>query len=230
MFGGWTAAVMLGTAMTSADGSARPSAITVNYMEKVPTSTDVVINAEPLRLGRSIEQWEVGLATLDGAVLAKALVVLTNRRPTDGHTQPAMPVVPAPEGLEVVYPPAPFGERAEHRVISGHPVFNRGDTASMHWIRETTGRPVDYLQLAFLADAYAPRSFFWSNGPRMNVTISMSIYFHATDDEIAAVGDDYVLNEAIGTRGADSTSGQQARLWSRQGALLATTEQLGWYW
>jgi acyl-CoA thioesterase len=43
------------------------------------------------------------------------------------------------------------------------------------------------------------------------------------------VGDDYVLNEATGTRGEHSTSGQQARLWSRDGALLATTEQLCWY-
>ena len=41
--------------------------------------------------------------------------------------------------------------------------------------------------------------------------------------------DDYVLNEAIGTRGAESTSGQQARLWSRSGALLVTTEQLAWF-
>jgi hypothetical protein len=57
----------------------------------------------------------------------------------------------------------------------------------------------------------------------------MSVYFHATDDEVAAVGDDYFLNEATGTRGEHSTSGQQARLWSRDGALLATTEQLCWY-
>lgn len=31
------------------------------------------------------------------------------------------------------------------------------------------------------------------------------------------------------TRGERSTSGQRARLWSRPGALLATTEQLCWY-
>ena len=42
-------------------------------------------------------------------------------------------------------------------------------------------------------------------------------------------GDGYLLNEATGTRGADATSGQQARLWSQAGALLATTEQLAWY-
>ena len=55
------------------------------------------------------------------------------------------------------------------------------------------------------------------------------MYFHGTAEEIDAVGDDYLLNEATGTRGEQSTSGQQARLWSRGGALLATTEQLCWY-
>jgi hypothetical protein len=59
--------------------------------------------------------------------------------------------------------------------------------------------------------------------------MALFICFHATDAEIEAIGDDYVLNEAIGTRGIASTSGQQARLWSRQGTLLATTEQLAWY-
>ena len=51
----------------------------------------------------------------------------------------------------------------------------------------------------------------------------------ATADELATVGTDFILNEAVGTRGEQSTSGQQARLWSREGALLATTEQLAWY-
>lgn len=97
------------------------------------------------------------------------------------------------------------------------------------WVRDVSGRPVDHLLLAYFADQYAPRSFFWGEGPRPSATISLSVYFHATDDEIAAVGDDYILNEATGTRAEYSTSGQQARLWSRGGALLATTEQLCWY-
>ncbi len=44
-----------------------------------------------------------------------------------------------------------------------------------------------------------------------------------------ALGDDDLLSEAFGTRGADSTSEEHLRLWSRQGALLATSEQMAWY-
>ena len=99
----------------------------------------------------------------------------------------------------------------------------------MHWTKEMSGRTIDHVQLAFLSDAYAPRSFYWSDGPGPSATITLSTYFHGTVDEITAIGDDYVLTEATGTRGVESTSGQQARLWSRGGALIATTEQLAWY-
>jgi acyl-CoA thioesterase len=92
-----------------------------------------------------------------------------------------------------------------------------------------TGRPVDHIEVAFLSDQLPPRSFYWSDGPRPSATLTMSVYFLATDEEIAAIGDDYILIEAIGTRGARSTSGLQARLWSRRGELLATAEQLAWF-
>jgi acyl-CoA thioesterase len=57
----------------------------------------------------------------------------------------------------------------------------------------------------------------------------MSTYFLAAPEELAAVGDDYVLSEAEGTRIEHSLVGSRSRLWSRQGNLLATTEQLCWF-
>jgi hypothetical protein len=96
-------------------------------------------------------------------------------------------------------------------------------------VREESGRSVDHVQLALLADHRVPRSFFWSDGPRPSATLSLSVYFHATQSELAAVGDDEILSEAFGTRGAMSTSEEQLRLWSRGGALLATSVQMAWY-
>jgi acyl-CoA thioesterase len=140
-----------------------------------------------------------------------------------------MPVAPGPEHLEAFFPPNNVGQRTDMRAVHGFPPFARPDTSSLHWTRETSGRSVDYVQLTFLADSYPPRSWYWSEERQPSATITLSVYFHATATEMAAVGDDYVLIEATGTRGADSTSGQQARLWSRRGELLATTEQLAWY-
>jgi acyl-CoA thioesterase len=148
---------------------------------------------------------------------------------TDGLTVPTMPYAPDPETLDVFHPPGSQGERSMIRPISGQPPFGNRDTASTAWVREMTGRPVDYLQLAFLADQCAPRSWFWSDEPRLSATLTMSVYFHAVEAEMEAIGDDYILNEAVATRGTNSTSGQQVRMWSRNGDLLATSEQMCWY-
>ncbi len=230
MFGGWAAALLLRATIRSAAGSATPSAITVNYVGKVEPGSDVVVRAHHVGGGRSIHHWRVELmAADDRRTLAHAMVVLAERRATDGHTEPTMPDAPDPETLGEFHPPGSQGDRMLHRPVSGYPPFGRGATASQAWVREMTGRRVDAVQLAFLSDAYAPRSFFWSEAPRPSATMTMSVSFHASDDEIDAVGDDYVLNEAVGTRGVHATSGQQARLWSRRGELLVTTEQLCWY-
>jgi acyl-CoA thioesterase len=230
MFGGWTTAVALRATVQSADNGALPSAITVNFVDRVEPGSEVRVRTRCLGRGRSVEHWLTELSPADDdRTLAAATVVLSNRRETDGHTQPSMPDAPDPETLDVFHPPGPQGERSMIRPITGSPPHGRADTTSTAWVREMTGRPVDHLQLAFLADQFAPRPFFWSDGPRPAATLCLSVYFHATVDEVAAVGDDYIFSEATGSRGENSTSGQHARLWSRTGALLATSEQLHWY-
>ena len=86
------------------------------------------------------------------------MVVLADRRDTDGLTVPHMPQAPDPESLDVFHPPGSQGERAMIRPIRGQPPFGNTDKVWTAWVREMTGGPVDYLQLAFLADQCAPRS------------------------------------------------------------------------
>lgn len=230
MFGGWTAAIMLRGVLDDAARLGTPSAMTVNYINKVEVGTKVAIR--PRRLGgtRSLHHWQCELlAGDDRRLLAQAMFVFAERRETDGFTEPTMPDAPDPDSLEVFHPPGSFGERCLVRPVTGYPSFARDSTRSTSWVREITGRPIDYLQLAVLADCNAPRSFFWSEGPRLSATMTMSVYFHATADEIEQAGDDYILTEAVGTRGVKSTADQQTRLWRRDGVLLATSEQLAWY-
>ena len=47
--------------------------------------------------------------------------------------------------------------------------------------------------------------------------------------ELAEVGDDDLLSEALGVRGVQSTSEEHLRQWSRGGALLASSVQMAWY-
>ena len=230
MFGGWTAAVLLRSVIDDNSRLGTPSALTVNYVAKVDPGADVVIRSRRVGGSRSLHHWQSELlAGDDHRVLAHAMSVFADRRETDGVTEPTMPNAPDPDTLGTFHPPNAFGERCLCRPVTGSPPFAQASTASTCWVRETTGRSVDYLQLVFLADCNPPRSFFWSKGPRLSATMTMSVYFHATAEEVEQVGDDYLFSEAIGTRGVSSTSDQQTRLWRRDGVLLATSAQLAWY-
>jgi acyl-CoA thioesterase len=230
MFGGWTAAVLLGAVLLEADAQFIPCALTINYIQRIEPGGDVFIRVKRTGGSRSIQHWQAEiLEAAAGPPLAQAMLVLAARRETDGHTEPVMPVAPEPDTLEDFFPPFRGNKIALTKPVHGYPPFARDSTASAAWVREIGGRKLDYVQLAFLADLYPPRPFFWSAEARPYATMSLSVYFHATQQEIEAAGADFILTEAIGTRGGDSISGQRARLWSRGGALLATTEQLGWF-
>lgn len=230
MYGGWTAAIALRAVMDTPGRTGTPSAFTMNFINAIEAGTDVQITTTRVGGSRSVQHWHTLVLSADGSVtLAHSISVFASRRDSDGRTEPSMPEAPDPDALDTFHPPGNQGEHIVMRPINGHPPFGRADTRSAAWTRDATGRPLDHMQLALLADAYAPRPLFWSSGERMSATLSMSVYFVGTAGEIAAVGDDYILIEATGTRGAQATSGQQARMWSRRGELLATTEQLCWY-
>ena len=164
MFGGWTSAVLLRAMMSSEATEAKPSAITVNYIVKVDIGSDVAIRTCRIGGGRSVMHWRAELAAGD-TVCAHATAVLTVRRDTDNHTDWSMPDVGEPDSYRTSTRPEPRANGCLHRAVSGYPSFGRDDTTSRAWVRDLTGRPVDHLQLAFLADSYAPRSYFWANGP-----------------------------------------------------------------
>jgi acyl-CoA thioesterase len=230
MFGGWTAAVSLGGVLEASDDGLMPSALTINFVAPIAGGRPVLLGARQLGGGRSVQHWRVNATLMDDTELyATSTVVMAARRPSDGHVQAVMPEAPDPDGLDTFHAPAPQGDQTLIRPIVGTPPYELGDTRSVHWIRSMDGSPVDQCQLAYFADQMAPRSFFWSEGPRPSATLTMSVHFHGTAEEIAAIGDDYLLVEAVGTRGESSTSGHHASIWSRQGVLLATTEQLCWF-
>jgi acyl-CoA thioesterase len=228
MFGGWTAAILLRAAMDDGGRNGSPVALNVNFIAKVEADSDVDVRARYVGGGTSLQHWQATMSDSDGRGLAQATITFANRRESDGFTEDAMPEVPEPMTLEERHPPGRAGERISVRPIFGIPLSGPGSSRSAMWVREVSGRPVDHLQLAFLCDNYAPRISSVS-GPRASSTVTLNAYFLATETELARIGDDYLLGEYSGTRAAKSTCGQQARLWSRRGELLLTSEQLHWY-
>jgi acyl-CoA thioesterase len=230
IFGGWTAAVILRSVLASAENLMSPSAITINYVSMIPAEEEVIIRVDELGGSRSLRHFRAELCSMnEDRLFASAIVLLSARGPSDQFTEPRMPPAPSPELLEPINPPGPYGQRTVRRPVEGYPPFNRDSTFSVDWVRDMTGRRVDYCQLAYLSDSYTPRSFFWSSQPRKSATISMTVHFHATNEEVDSIGDDYLLIEAIGVRGSDRTCGQQSRLWRRDGRLLASSVQMHWF-
>ncbi len=232
MYGGWTLAVMLrAVEEVSGNRDATPTSIAASFVSRIEPGRALRISVRALGGSESVSHWLAEVAPKEGeGMLALALVVVSAARPSDGHMEVTMPEAPDPDNnLEVFHPPGPQGQQVVLRPIVGFPPFGRADTYSTAWVRDLSHRPVDYQQLAYLADERAPRSFHWSDGPRPSATMTMSVSFHATREELAGVGDDYILSEAFGVKAAWSTSEEHLRLWSRQGNLLATSQQLARY-
>ena len=230
MFGGWTAAVLLRAVVADERAEGTPVALTVHLLRPVPTGERVTLSTRALGGGQSLTTWHSELRLASGNELAAvATVVMAKRRDTETFTEPAMPSAPAPETLSSEVFPLPFAQKLDTRAVAGFPPFGRSESKQVAWRKERSGRLMDHAQLAFMCDAQAPAIFFRSSGPRPNSTISMSVYFYATPSELAAVGDDFVLGESTGTRAQASVVGSQIRLWSRGGALLATSEQVCWF-
>jgi acyl-coenzyme A thioesterase PaaI-like protein len=228
MFGGWTAAVLLKSVLVDPRAEGEASAINVNYVSRIAPKSELAVRARPLGGGRSVMTWRAEICREgEDEALATANVVLTNRRESFGFTEFARPEAPDPETLAMIHPPASFGQTVDMRAWRAP--FGNDNSHFANWIRERTGHPIDHVLLAYLSDAYPPRIMGRKSTPRGSSTLTLSAYFFATAAELAAIGDDFIMSESVGTRAEGSTIGSQLRMWSRGGALLATSEQLCWF-
>ena len=230
MFGGWTSALLLKAVLNDALDAGSPVALSVHFVNAVIPASAFTVRTRPLGGSRALSTWQAELLPQEAQnPAAIATVVLAKRRESFGFTDAVMPEAPPPDALPTFHPPGTFGERSLVRPVHGFPIFDRADARSVFWVRETSGRPIDAVQLAYLVDNYPPRSWSRRTEPGPYSTITLSAYFHATDAELAALGDDDVLIDVSSSRAESSTVAAHGRLWSRGGVLLATTEQLGWF-
>lgn len=229
MFGGWTAAAMLKAALAHKEAEGTPAAFTATFVNRIEPGADMTVSVRKLGGGKSLKSWRADIESADGALCATASIVTANRRDSDRFLEGEAPIAPSPESLPMAHPPGRFGATIEMRPARGFPPFGQKDTRTLAYVRVLPGGALDRTRLLYLADATPPRVFLISDGPRPSSTITMSVYFYATDAELTEVGEDYIVSDVAGVRAEGSTSGLTMRLWSRSGALLATSEQLCWF-
>ncbi|MBI1199412.1 MAG: hypothetical protein GC203_16245 [Phenylobacterium sp.] len=205
--------------------------LTLTYAAGLPAG-DLDIRTRRLRQGGSIGVWEVELRPAGSEEVGVHAMVTMARRPrTPEFVFATMPGAPAPETLPS--PPMPegmqhFGAQVlERRTLDGFPPTPTGDSRSLAWVRSRRG-PLDKALLGMITDNSAPRAMY-ALANVMTTTLSLTVYLHATVEEIAEVGDDFILVECEGRVGGGGASDERSSYWRRDGKLLATSEQLAWY-
>lgn len=96
-------------------------------------------------------------------------------------------------------------------------------------MRDKAQRPIDYPALAALCDAFYPRVFLRRGQIIPAGTISLTTYFLADQHQLDTLGGDFVLGTAHANRFSGGYFDQSAQVWSRDGALLATTHQVVYF-
>jgi acyl-CoA thioesterase len=234
-FGGITAAVMLRAIETQPDRIGEPLALTVNFTAPIADG-DFDISLRAARTNRTNQHWIAELSQ-DGAVTTTATAVFGVRRGTWASTEAHPPTAPPPEQL-IPGGPSPsdfiaWGRRYDMRFVEGafpgeHAQPNPSSMSTL-WMRDSAQRPVDYPALAALCDTFYPRVFLRRSGLIPSGTISLTTYFHADQQQLDALGSDYVLGTAHANRFSSGYFDQSAQLWTRDRALLATSHQIVYF-
>ncbi len=229
-FGGWTAAALLKAIMVEPEAKGAPLFQSVLLIEAM-TEEPFEIATRLIRSGARLQFWRSEMVQ-GGKVCAHAQVTMGVRRETTRFTDAVMPEPPSPEtpGLGRFAPGANFAKQFDMRWITPGPLSPEVDpeqpASSLVWVRDQAGRPADVVMLAATVDLAPPRIMWKRKAPVQSSTVSMTTHFHATPEELAATGARFILSEVHCRRCEGGYFDHELKLWSPDGVLLATSEQV----
>ena len=228
-FGGVTAAAMIQAMLDHPEREGSPLSFTINFVAPIAAG-DYSIETELVRANRSSQHWTIRLLQ-DGRVLAQAVAICALRRETWSQVEAARPEVPPADQC----PPAPprkatgFLQRYEFRIVRGTPFAENPDSLSHVWVSDMPPRALDFASLTALCDSFLPRIFLRRTEFVPIGTVSINIYFHAGEEALARHGAAPLLTVAQAQAFSDGHFDHHGHVWSTDGTLLATTQQLVWY-
>jgi len=225
-YGGITAAVMLQALLQRPERLGDPVALTVNYAGPVRDGEFEIATRE-IRTSRSTQHWFAELVQgPEREVSTTATAVFGTRRETWAHVEARPPALPPRESLVPSRGTsvAPWSARYERRTLDD---LDAGEARS--WLADVPPRPIDFPGLASLCDAFRP--WLFARRPQRTPigTVTMNVYFHAAADELAAIGATPLQGVARTNAIHRGFFDQEAQLWTPDGRLLATTQQVVWF-
>jgi acyl-CoA thioesterase len=233
-FGGWTAAILMRAVLEDSRRRGSPVALTVNYCAAIAEGA-FQISCRERRTGKSTQHWSLELTQSD-RVAATASVVCGARRSVWSHHPASPPPMAPPEKLAAWDVGSRNGwvARYEMRFAKGETNFEPRDPSdlrepmSLLWMRDRPQRPLDFVSLAALSDAFIIRAFVVRGVGTAVGTITLTTYFHTDEAGLAVQGSDYLLAHATAHTFSGGFADQTVQLWGRD-ELLATSMQIVWY-
>ncbi len=231
-FGGTTGATLLHGVLSHDELLGEPVSLTVNFAAPVADGNFEVI-ARPVRTNRNSQHWWIEMVQ-EGEVVTFATAVTARRRETWASTEAGFPDVPPASDLPVSAKEGrPAWTRNYDMRFVGGDLLGEPDrdypSRSQVWMQDQPPRPLDFLSLSALCDAFFPRIYI--RRPKLVPigTVSLTTYFHADSEQLASAGSDPVLGVARANHFGKGFFDQSAEVWSRRGELLATTHQVVYF-
>lgn len=232
-FGGVTAANILKAVMDHPAREGEPISLTVNFAAALKDG-GFTIEASPTRTNRTTQHWYIELKQKD-SVSITGTAVFARRKETWSETEAQFPEAPQAKtipSLPTEGLPAWLGQY-DMKIVKGLPNLAEPkivkDSTTIQWIKDEPNRPLDFLSLTSICDAFFPRLFVKRNEIGMIGTVSLTVHFHADMETIEAVGEDYVLAKAWANKFNNRFFDQVGEIWSTKGELLATTNQMVYF-
>lgn len=232
-FGGITTAQALNAVLQHPERLGDPVSLTVNFCAALADGPFTVM-ARAARTNRSTQHWTIEIQQGDAMVMTGTAVTAV-RRETWGVDEEPMPLCPPPAEVPLpqVVAPMEFVKRYEQRPVTGQlPAVWDGtghSSLSQIWVRDNPPRPLDFASLACISDIFFPRVFIRRATHVPVGTVSLTVYFHASAEQLAATGAGYLLGQAQAQAFRNGFFDQSSQLWNEAGVLLVTTHQIVYY-
>ena len=233
-FGGVTAATMLRALIEHPQRSGDPLSLTINFCAPVAEG-GFDLDIRLVKANRSTQHWSVEMTQGGGEVATFATAVFAERRPSWSHQAAQFPQSTAFEqALPYAKIAAPWVKQYDFRFVEGEPKLGTplatpASAFSKLWIADRVPRKIDALSLMSMSDAFFGRVFHARGELVPFGTVSLTTYFHADAQDLAAEDTSRVLAVADAKIFHKSYGDQSGELWSPQGRLLATTTQIAYF-
>ena len=234
-FGGATAATLLNAVLVDSRRLADPIALTVNFCGAIADGP-FEIATKLQRGGRTTQHWSMELSQ-DGVVAATASAVCGARKPVWSHYPMKGPEAPPHDSVPEM--PGDFRPEWVRRYAfrffeGGLDNYPRQDGViqsprTLAYIQDTPARPLDFLSLAALSDAFFVRIMHARGTFQPMATVSLTTYFHAGAEELAAFGAVPLVGVADGAIFHNGFADQSCALWTPGSRLIANGVQITWY-